>query len=312
MRKFLLLIFLSLSFRLFPQTNVYHPFPDTDAVWTVIDGMSHGGTYCDNISCDRSYIQKGDTIINGIQYNKLYLNEHCTETWIPAPPPAQPCSYDYGVITGVFVGGLRNDSANKKVFYYDQTNNQECLLYDFSVNVGDSIPNWWTYCVNGPSYWKVISIDSILVGTAYHKRFNINGQLIPDTSIIEGVGSLTGLLGSHAFFENFNQLVCFSVLNQTMYTNPNSSLLCGVVGINEAKDDFLFSIFPNPSSGIFSIRSLEMISEIKIENVLGEKIYSSQINSNKSEIDLAKQPQGIYFIKVNSEKGTAIKRLIKQ
>ena len=32
-------------------------------------------------------------------------------------------------------------------------------------------------------------------------------------------------------------------------------------------------------------------------NVLGEKIYSPQINANKSEIDFSKQEEGIYFLR---------------
>ena len=84
------------------------------------------------------------------------------------------------------------------------------------------------------------------------------------------------------------------------------------VGINEVKNEVSLQIYPNPTSGIFTIQSSEKNYTIEIINLLGEKIYSSTINSNKSEIDLSKQPQGIYFIKMNSVKGTSIKKLIKE
>jgi hypothetical protein len=58
------------------------------------------------------------------------------------------------------------------------------------------------------------------------------------------------------------------------------------------------SIIPNPNNGIFSLNSFNKISSIEIVNVLGEKIYSSVINSNKLEIDLSTQPRGIYFVEV--------------
>ncbi|MBI4931003.1 MAG: T9SS type A sorting domain-containing protein [Bacteroidetes bacterium] len=88
----------------------------------------------------------------------------------------------------------------------------------------------------------------------------------------------------------------------------------GMVGINENSDGSDFNIFisPNPSNGIFTIQSPNKISNIEISNLIGEKIYSSKVNSSQTEIDLTKQPQGIYFIKVNSEKGTSIKKLIKE
>ncbi|TAL59504.1 MAG: T9SS type A sorting domain-containing protein, partial [Bacteroidetes bacterium] len=43
---------------------------------------------------------------------------------------------------------------------------------------------------------------------------------------------------------------------------------------------------------------------------LGEQLYSSRINSGKSEIDLSNQPGGIYFITLKTEQGTINKKLI--
>jgi len=60
-------------------------------------------------------------------------------------------------------------------------------------------------------------------------------------------------------------------------------------------------IYPNPSNGIFSIKSEIEISTIEIVNVHGEKIYSAKINSNKADIDIEKQPKGIYFYQIKSE-----------
>ena len=244
MQKYLQALVAFLSFAIAQgQTNIYHPFPDTDAVWTVHDGYAGSAFYCPNgiSEWDRSYIQKGDTVINNTQYNKLYLNEHHWEYWLNPS-----CFFDYGTTTNVFVGGLRNDSANKKVYYFDNYSNQDCLLYDFSLNVGDSIREWWSNCSNIGYYYKILSVDSVLVGMQYHKRFNIAGGYNADTSIIEGVGSLTGLLGYYFFFENFNQLHCFSELNQVMYVNTNCFCPCTVVGINEIKNNFSFTILPNP------------------------------------------------------------------
>lgn len=83
-------------------------------------------------------------------------------------------------------------------------------------------------------------------------------------------------------------------------------------GIDELGNGNNFIIYPNPTNGIFTIQSSEKFSQIEIINLLGEKIYSEQINSNKREVDLTKQPKGIYFIKINSEKGTVTKKVIIQ
>ncbi len=77
------------------------------------------------------------------------------------------------------------------------------------------------------------------------------------------------------------------------------------LGIPEEFESSEFIVFPNPSNGIFSMKSASSASiegiKIEIVNVLGKTIYSAQINSDKAEIDLSKQPKGIYFYQMKSE-----------
>ncbi len=84
-------------------------------------------------------------------------------------------------------------------------------------------------------------------------------------------------------------------------------------GINEEYSEASIRVYPNPSSGIFTIQSSEhrvLGAAIEIVNVLGENIYSSQINSNKSEIDLSKESNGIYFLQITTEKGIERKKIV--
>lgn len=62
------------------------------------------------------------------------------------------------------------------------------------------------------------------------------------------------------------------------------------------------SIYPNPSKGVFLIKSETIISTIEIANVLGEKIYSIEANSDKIEIDLSNQPKGVYFYLIQNDR----------
>jgi len=88
-------------------------------------------------------------------------------------------------------------------------------------------------------------------------------------------------------------------------------------GIAENNTEINFSVYPNPSEGIFTI-DLSMSSNTQdkpqkrtviVCNVLGEKIYQSEIHNPKSEIDLSNQPAGIYFLKVKTEHGTISKKI---
>lgn len=81
------------------------------------------------------------------------------------------------------------------------------------------------------------------------------------------------------------------------------SINLGTVGISESVDNSIaLKIFPNPSNGMFSVKSETKISRIEIVNILGERIYSTQINSEEADIDLSEQQKGIYFYQLIYDK----------
>ena len=94
-----------------------------------------------------------------------------------------------------------------------------------------------------------------------------------------------------------------------LMTNPATTfvngadviLACPGVGINEATEKILFSIYPNPSSGNFIITSTEAFANgtLEVLNILGEKVFSENVfNSSELKINLENMNAGIYFLKI--------------
>lgn len=75
------------------------------------------------------------------------------------------------------------------------------------------------------------------------------------------------------------------------------------------KDDLL--VYPNPSTGVFKI-SLQEDSSIEIYNLLGKVVYSNKVNAGESTIDISSLQLGLYLLEVKSNKGVAVKKIIKQ
>ena len=76
---------------------------------------------------------------------------------------------------------------------------------------------------------------------------------------------------------------------------------CTGVGIEEEAPEKLFSIFPNPSSGKFSVYNLKALDyEMEIYNPLGEIIFRQKTNRSREDIALD-APAGIYFLKIKLE-----------
>lgn len=104
--------------------------------------------------------------------------------------------------------------------------------------------------------------------------------------------------------------------NDTLYVSSNTKLFIAKFADNSntAVNEFIYSeginIFPNPSSGKFTIQSTEKISSIEIINLLGEKIYSITVNSKQETVNLSSHPKGIYFVQVLSEGQSTVRKIV--
>ncbi len=81
------------------------------------------------------------------------------------------------------------------------------------------------------------------------------------------------------------------------------------VGIIENYSDFDISIYPNPTNKKINIEG-NNIDFIELINSKGQLIETIKAKSNKTLIDLSKQSKGIYFVKVVTEKGVGVKKVI--
>lgn len=72
-----------------------------------------------------------------------------------------------------------------------------------------------------------------------------------------------------------------------------------VTGINELNPDVSFSMYPNPATSNITIETTtNKPYTIKLLNLLGEIIYSTQASVNKINIDVGILPKGIYIVQV--------------
>ena len=68
------------------------------------------------------------------------------------------------------------------------------------------------------------------------------------------------------------------------------------------------SIYPNPVSTTFTLKSSDKILSVELYNSLGQKL----LNFNGDSYNIEKFPSGIYFVKIKTEKGETIEKLIKK
>jgi hypothetical protein len=78
-----------------------------------------------------------------------------------------------------------------------------------------------------------------------------------------------------------------------------------LTGINNTFEENIFSIFPNPTTGVVNIllkNNDREFSEISLFNVTGELIFSKNIDQStlNIQIDLSDLPGGVYTIRFES------------
>jgi len=83
----------------------------------------------------------------------------------------------------------------------------------------------------------------------------------------------------------------------------------GTVTIEENQIDNTVSIYPNPASNLVNIHSRNNIKEIAIYNLLGNRIYSSDVDNDFITINTSNFSPGVYIIQLNYGNGIINKKL---
>ena len=74
-----------------------------------------------------------------------------------------------------------------------------------------------------------------------------------------------------------------------------------------------FAVYPNPANEAWTVKSANtLITSVQLMDIQGKQIKMLKPNAFQMTIDASTLPQGIYFAKINSEKGVERFKLIKQ
>jgi hypothetical protein len=68
-------------------------------------------------------------------------------------------------------------------------------------------------------------------------------------------------------------------------------------------------LFPNPSTGILTVEG-ENISSVLICDFIGKVILERKINNDYIKIDLSGYSKAVYFVKVKSDNGVQVEKVV--
>ena len=83
------------------------------------------------------------------------------------------------------------------------------------------------------------------------------------------------------------------------------------VGLMEKMIDQSITVFPNPSNGVYNIRSKNQTKQVEVFDASGRLLLMKIGSDNSSKVDITNQEQGIYFLKITTDKGVKVMEVSK-
>ncbi len=177
---------------------------------------------------------------------------------------------------------------------------------------------------------SVYNHNSFLLNLPYQPQIeNLQGNFIADTLNWIKISGMYNAQGGEKFITigNFYPDSLTGVVSVPAswsaiayyYIDDVSVVDSGWVGIEEEQKQHSFSkVYPNPSSGKFTLSSEITKGEIAIYNVHGEKVFTSTINHGSTSLttgqpstfDISAQPDGIYFVRIQTAEGMLNKKVV--
>lgn len=274
---------------LFVNAQTYVEFPDSNASWKItkvtypdltneLDGFSKSTL---------SYIV-GEKEIQSLEYIAIKIDDE----------------FDSDFPDTIYIR-----ESNKVIYYYDQLNSIDHILYDFNLNVGDT----FSYGNELNDILIVHNIDSIQIGEKFHKRYSVMPPLgigniyeYIDLYFVEGIGSNQGLFYPFNFFYlsgGFIHFDCF-MRNDTTFSIDGS----GDFDLSGDICNYTFTIDEEINDiNVFYDRDNKYINidlsdgneqgNYELINSLGQVIRKGQLSG---EIYVQNISQGLYIFKYYS------------
>ena len=293
MKKIILFYVLFCIFGFDISAQNYIPFPDSNAVWSMRRAK---------------FSVKGDTLLAGRFYKKYYVQ------W-------DPVNYNFDFAKATYYAGVREDS--QRIYAWHRLDTTERLLYDFNVNVLDTVTTWILPFDYMPSVSPVFYSNKYMVNGVY--SLQLDGGIV--TKCIElyddiwgtptiwysGIGSSLGpfISGVREWsvidYLLEKTLLCYENDSMTIHffppnINSDSCFSNEIVKMDEYPvSEKPIRIYPNPFSTHVFIETKYIKDKncnISIYSVHGSLLFRKETTTCRIlDLDLEnKIPEGLYIL----------------
>ena len=276
---------------------------NNDSIWEItilIDSGSYEYKYsADNFTVEENLFSGDSCTVSSFGFTNRII--HVSRDTVLAPVCWELC-----------------DDCNSEASSYNVTFKLDMSEYigpPFSTpEINGTFNNWCGSCwamedLDGDNIWEFTAL--LAAGDTIEYKFsadnwNVQEELDSSLSCITiaydpgapngwGYANRTQVINSETILDPVCWQECVGCLGQTPVTNLQATS---------------FSIYPNPSNGVFVIESQEEINDITVFNTIGKIVLKLENPKLKNSIDLSSLENSIYYVSIKQNSHTITKKII--
>ena len=97
----------------------------------------------------------------------------------------------------------------------------------------------------------------------------------------------------------------YAVVNGQTYYGEETTFQTWMEGVDELEQSL--KLYPNPTSGVLNIQGEGMVS-VEVYNAVGQRMMTQEVNGNSVQVSTENMSNGIYFLRIYANDGTAVNR----
>jgi hypothetical protein len=234
--------------------------------------VSFSGSSSEIMTVDISFPNAGGT--NGLGWWRyVYLKNGAAP---PPPPPSYTVTFN--VHTDLIAGNVSTDGIYIGGGF---VGGNDALLLDDSD--GDGVWSGSTTLDAAGGYFTILNGNC----SDWSCKEDISGQPCADAANYNDRNNLLG---------GFSQDTTLN-LQYGSCTTPSTGM---VEKVNS------YSLYPNPSNGIVTIKSVDKIKTLKVYNMIGNLVMIKNISNTQSILNIEHLTNGVYFMELNLDNGSLI------
>src|SRR3990170_3323820 len=282
------------------ETNAFWEYDPSSNTWTQkadFGGVPRAGAMGFAVG-NKGYIGTGRS---SVFFNDIWEYDPTSNQWIqkgnfPGTPRMYATVFSIGLKGYLGTGNDLSDFPTQDWWEFNPSGNtwtqkanmplRRCSASGFSAGTKGYVGTGQDSSINTKTFWE------------YNPSANswIQKPDFGGTARRHAVGfsiGLNGYMGTGSFTKDFWEF------------DPNGN------AVNETELENLISVYPSPSAdGKFTVSSLQFtVKSMDIYNVSGKLVYHSTVNRKQETVNLS-EASGVYFIHLQTEKGSVTKKII--